>query len=119
MDQRRKVGNQLIQQRGATCTAESELLWARGITDDPAYNLPDLGISFEHRHFGEHPGYVTGTAWVDGSLLYGRYAALRRGGWCFGTLTGNNERSFACYGLLPLLQTRQTILAAELWALYQ
>ena len=61
---------------------------------------------------------VTGDVWVDGSLLYGKYKALRRAGWAFASVAPDGTFQHAAYGSLPLPPHRHVILAAELWAVY-
>ncbi|CAK0871083.1 unnamed protein product, partial [Prorocentrum cordatum] len=61
-------------------------------------------------------GFVTGDVYTDGSLLYGSYAALRRGGWAFVQLTPDMQLRFACYGPQPGAQWQQAIFRSELEA---
>ena len=90
----------------------------RELANDPAvelglWNLTSMDIITVH---GDYDGFVTGDAFTDGSLLYGAYAALRRGGWSLVQLTADMELRCACYGHLPRAQWEQTIFKSELMA---
>ncbi|CAK0805345.1 unnamed protein product, partial [Prorocentrum cordatum] len=100
---RREVKGHHIVQRGANPWPGTEQLWGRGLANDPAvefglWDLPSMDTLLVH---GEFDGFVTGDVYTDGSLLYGSYAALRRGGWAFVQLTPDMQLRFACYGPQP------------------
>ncbi|CAK0909131.1 unnamed protein product, partial [Prorocentrum cordatum] len=119
------VGGLHIQQRGANPWPGpgADALWGRGITADPADELGlwELASCDDWLTEGNWDGLATGDIYVDGSLQFGDYAPLRRGGWSFTKLKDNDEydMDYVCYGPLPGAQWVQSILRAELYALLQ
>ncbi|CAK0796433.1 unnamed protein product [Prorocentrum cordatum] len=119
------VGGLHIQQRGANPWPGpgADALWGRGITADPADELGlwELASCDDWLTEGNWDGLATGDIYVDGSLQFGDYAPLRRGGWSFTKLKDNDEydMDYVCYGPLPGAQWVQGIMRAELYALLQ
>ncbi|CAK0857407.1 unnamed protein product [Prorocentrum cordatum] len=94
-----------------------------GIMADPAVELRlwDLASCDDWLAEGNWGGLATGDIYVDGSLQFGDCPALRRGGWSFTKLKGNDEYEMdcVCYGPLPGTQWIQSVPRAELYALLQ
>ncbi|CAK0810705.1 unnamed protein product [Prorocentrum cordatum] len=122
---RSAIGGLRIQRRGANPWPGpgAEVLWGRGIMADPAVELKhwDLETCDGWPTEGNWDGLATGDIYVDGSLQYGHYPALRRGGWSFTKLKDNDEHDmeYVCCGPLPGAQWTQSILRAELYAVLQ
>ncbi|CAK0813185.1 unnamed protein product, partial [Prorocentrum cordatum] len=117
-EERRRVGGAHIVQRGANPWPGSEQLWGRGLANDPAVELGlwDIAVADTIHVEGDFAGFAAGRVYSDGSLLYGKYAALRRGGWSFVQLNEDMSLKYACYGPLPRPQWQQSIFLSELMA---
>ena len=96
-----------------------ELLWGRGICQDPAIGMPVLPDGRVVKEVGNLPERVTGEVWTDGSFFFGKHRALRRAGWGFVCLDPQGAQLGGVCGPLPLPQEQQVILAGELWAVLE
>ncbi|CAK0863906.1 unnamed protein product, partial [Prorocentrum cordatum] len=101
--------------------AASEALWGRGLAADPAleYDLWNLPSSSTCEVEGAFDGLAHGDIYTDGSLLYGAYPALRRGGWSFVKLDNEHQMGCAMFGPLEGPQHDQSIYKSELTAFLQ
>ncbi|CAK0860300.1 unnamed protein product, partial [Prorocentrum cordatum] len=74
-----------------------------------------------HRTFvcSARQSHLHGDIYTDGSLLYGAYPALRRGGWAVVKLDSENTMEFALFGPLEGSQHDQSIYKSELMAVLQ
>ncbi|CAK0868864.1 unnamed protein product [Prorocentrum cordatum] len=126
---RQRVGGHHICYRGAMTwpgatekqLTTSEALWGRGLAADPAleYDLWNLPSSSTCEVEGSFDGLVHGDIYTDGSLLYGAYPALRRGGWAVVKLDSEHTMEFALFGPLEGSQHDQSIYKSELMAVLQ
>ncbi|CAK0893879.1 unnamed protein product, partial [Prorocentrum cordatum] len=89
---------------------------ATGLAADPAleYDLWNLLFSSTSEVEGTFDGLVHGDIYTDGSLLYGAYPALRRGGWFSVKLDNEHQMEYAMFGPLEGPQHDQSIYKSEL-----
>ena len=79
-------------------------LFARGLLPDPRGILPrpkradQLTVQWVNR---PADGVLTGTLFLDGSGLHGRYPALRRAGWSIVQVDAESQLQAAVYGAVP------------------
>ncbi|CAK0853963.1 unnamed protein product [Prorocentrum cordatum] len=85
----------------------------------PATSMKELPSSSTCEMEGSFDGLVHGGIYTDGSLLYGAYPALRRGGWAVVKLDSENTMEFALFGPLEGSQHDQSIYKSELMAVLQ
>ncbi|CAK0817199.1 unnamed protein product, partial [Prorocentrum cordatum] len=125
-EHRRRVGGHHICHRDAMTwpgateeqLAASEALRGRGLAADPAleYDLWNLPSSSTCEVEGTFDGLVHGDIYTDGSLLYGAYPALRRGGWSFVKLDNEHQMEYAMFGPLEGPQHDHSVYKIELTA---